>query len=732
MSVETSGARQRLPLLMGSLTLLIASAAPAEDAPSASESATQLEAVKITAEQGDATAYSVKDSAAATKLPLTLRDTPQSVTVVTRERLDDQNLQSLRDVLDNTVGVYSYAYDSERVVFTSRGFAIDTLLYDGVPAVTNLSTDSLDETLDTELYERIEIVRGATGLLSGAGNPAASVNLTRKHADARTLETSLGVEYGAWDHRRATVDVSTPLAADGKVRARVIGVLQDRESYQDLYSNDKKVFYGVIDADLTPQTRLSLGYDIQDYQADAVTWGSFPLFLADGTRADWKRSVTSATDWSFWDKRKQTLFAELKQQFDNGWMLRATLSHRTFDEDLALFYVYGFPDPDNGTGLLPYAYRDRSKVKENALDAYVSGPFEALGRRHELVAGLTAAKTKASEDEVPFDNALLPPVGNFFEWDGSYPEPDFGDFASIRDEDRRSEAIYAAARISLAESLKLIAGARHNRVRREFYYTYTGDAEFDYQHSKTVPYAGLIFDFSPQFSAFASYTGIFNPQNARTQSGRYLDPTTGKSLELGIKGEHFDGRFNTALTLFRTRQDDVAELLYDENGSEVWVEGYDGKLQASQALDGVRSRGVEFEAAGSPLPGWNLAFGWSRYLLEDADDNAVKPYIPRTLIRTFTSWTPRGSLANLTLGGGVNWQSHSQLDVQNSPTTMTTVRQGSVTLFSVLARYQLTPNFSVQINGANLLDKKYYVLDEYGNLYFGTPRNGSIGLRYTF
>ena len=68
------------------------------------------------------------DSASATKLPLSLRETPQSVTVVTRERLDDQNLQSLRDVLDDTPGVYSYAYDTERVLFTSRGFIIDNLL----------------------------------------------------------------------------------------------------------------------------------------------------------------------------------------------------------------------------------------------------------------------------------------------------------------------------------------------------------------------------------------------------------------------------------------------------------------------------------------------------------------------------------------------------------------------------------------------------------------------------
>lgn len=731
MSVDFTGSASCRYTLTAALILLGVSAAQAEDIPPPAETTTQLEAVKITAEQSDATAYAVKDSAAATKLPLTLRQTPQSVTVITRERLDDQNLQSLRDVLDNTTGVYSYAYDTERVVFTSRGFVIDNLLYDGVPAATNQSTDSIDETLDTELYERIEVIRGATGLLSGAGSPSASINLVRKHADARSLDTALGIEYGSWDNRRVTADVSTPLDRSGDVRARIIGVYQDRESFQDLYANEKKVFYGVIDADLTPKTRLSLGYDYQDYKADSNTWGSFPLFLGDGTRTDWPRSVTTATDWSYWDKRKQTAFAEIRHQFDNDWSLRSTLSYRKFNDDLALFYLEGFPDPVDGSSLAAYGYRDASDIKESALDLYASGPVEAFGRKHELVAGASVTRTKAGEDEAP--DPVMPDPGNFFDWDGSYPEPDFGDLSSIRDVDFKKNALYAAARVSLADPLKLIAGARFSTIKTDYFYTYTSGDAFNHEHTKTVPYAGLVYDFSRAFSAFASYTGIFNPQNARAQDGRYLDPVEGKSLEAGLKGEHFGGRLNTALTVFRTLQDNVSTPLLDENGDNVKVviNGNETMTDASYAVDGVRTRGFELEAAGSPLPGWNLSFGWSRYLLDDADHNAVKPYIPRTLLRVFTTWTPGGALARLTIGGGVNWQSDSNLDVY-APDGPVNIRQDSVTLLSALARYEVIDGLSVQLNAGNLLDKKYYVLDEYSNLYFGTPRNGSIGIRYEF
>lgn len=121
-----------------------------------------LQPITVSGQRDDG--YIARDTSAATGLTLTPRETPQSLTVITRERLDDQQLDSLREVLDRTPGIYSTAYDTERVVFYSRGFLVDTLLIDGIPATANFNTSSIDETLDTAFYEHIEIVRGA-GLL---------------------------------------------------------------------------------------------------------------------------------------------------------------------------------------------------------------------------------------------------------------------------------------------------------------------------------------------------------------------------------------------------------------------------------------------------------------------------------------------------------------------------------------------------------------------------------------
>lgn len=701
----------------------------APTAPASAEAAEVLAPIVVTGRRPDT--YTVQESASATKLDLSPRQTPQSLTVITRERLEDQAMTSLRQVLDNTPGIYSTAYDTERVLFFSRGFLVDTLMYDGVPATTNFNTGSIDETLDTALYERIEIVRGATGLMTGAGNPAASINLVRKHADSRTPTVSVDLTAGSWRQRRGELDATLPLTADGSVRARAVAVAEDRHSYQALYEKRTNVFYGIVDADLSPRTRVSLGFDRQDNRPRGNTWGSFPLFLADGTLADWPRSVTTATNWSFWDRKTQTVFGELRHVYDNGWSLRASLSRRRYTEDSALFYVYGFPDPVTGLGLEPYGYRSQGEITENALDVYASGPFTLFGRQHELVAGYNGSRTKNTGVvfEAP-DSADLAPTGNFFEWDGSYPRPAFAAEATpVSDIRTTQDGAYAAARLSIADDLKLIAGARYARWKIRSFYLYDDPVDSRYDYKKVIPYAGVVWDLLPQFSAFASYTSIFKPQSNRDAAGRYLDPIDGRSFELGLKGEHFDRRLNTALTLFETRQSNVAAPVIDPLTGEQ-IRRPDG-TPVSQAIDGTRTRGFELEVAGRVSAEVQASLGWTRYLMQDSDGQAVRTFVPGTLVRLFTTWEPRRWTERLKLGAGLNWQSATHTTV-GSPAGPTDLRQGSVAQVSLMARYAFSPNVSLQFNANNAFDRKFYVLDEFDNTFYGTPSNYTLTLRASF
>ena len=729
-------------ILLPSLAALgasLAMSAEAQTQPSGAETkvadspAGAAEKVEVTDRRGDG--YTVRELSSATGLVLSPRETPQSMTVITRERIDDQNLTSLRSVLDNTPGIFSNSYDTERVLFWSRGFLVDTLMYDSVPAIYSFTTSSIAEMIDSAPYERIEIVRGATGLLTGTGNPGASVNLVRKHADSRTPTATLDLSVGSWKNLRGVIDATTPLNAEGTIRARIVGVGETTESYQDLYNKNMVVGYAIIDADLSPATRVSLGFDYQNNRPRSNTWGSFPMFLSDGQRTDWPTSVTTSTDWAYWFRKTQTTFAEVQHDFDNGWSLKGSLSYRRFTEETQLFYMFGFPDPVTGLGLEAYAYRDQSTSTQGELDVQAVGPFELGGRQHQLVVGLNGSRTKldqtAQDPQVtdPVTGALQPPPGNFFQWDGSYPRPDFGPSYLVADTKIDQSAVYAAARFSLADPLKLIAGARYATWKVDSFYLYDVTPDSNFSKSKVIPYAGLVWDFLPQYSAFASYTGIYKAQSNRDLNGDYLDPVDGTSYEIGIKGEHFDRRLNTALTLFDTRQDNIATPLFNPDGTPVLRP--DGS-QAFAATDGVRSRGFELEVAGRVTPDVQLSFGWTYFAMHDAAGDNVRSFLPRTLVRLFGTWQPRQWLPNLTLGAGLNWQSGTSATVAAPGDTTARIDQGGLGVLSLMARYQFTPKLALQFNAENVLDKKYYVMDEFDNTSFGAPANYTLSMRVSY
>ena len=665
--------------------------------------------------------YTTDQTSATTRLPLTLQDTPQSISVITEQRIKDQNLTNLRDVLDNTTGVSSTAYDSERVVFWSRGFQIENMSYDGVPIASSLNISSADSSLDTSIYERVEVIRGATGLLSGAGSPSANINFVRKHADSRTAEADVSVSYGSWNTQRETVDASVPLNSSGSVRGRFVAAHEDGDSYLDRYHTQKNVAYGVIDADLDDNTTLSVGYDWQKTRPTGVTWGSYPVYDDAGGFIQWPRSFSPAADWTHWNNTTQTAFVDLKHSFDNGWQLHAMASHRKTDADSALFYVYGWPNRDTGEGITPYAYKSYQRGSQNNVDLYASGPFSAFGREHELVVGLTDSHYRTDYFDYPHGD--LPDVGNFLQWTGDYPYPDFSS-SSERVSIARTEqsGAYAAARLSLADPLKLIVGARYARWKND-----TNDSTAGIYHetaSKTIPYAGLIYDITPTYSAFVSYTQIFDPQNNRKEDGSFLEPVLGTSREVGVKGRHFDGALNTSLVFFETRQDHVADAL-----TGVYLP--DGITQAYRSVDGTKSRGYEFEASGVLSRDWNATLGWSHFNVKSPDGGALRPSLPRTLVRLFTSYTLPDAWSGLTVGGGVNWQGPSKayVDGASGPNIL---RQSSVTLVSAMARYAFNDRASVQFNGDNLLNKKYFVLDDSSDLYYAPGSTWTLSFNYKF
>ncbi|MBZ9613204.1 TonB-dependent siderophore receptor [Rheinheimera maricola] len=658
----------------------------------------------------------------ATGLGLTLLETPQSVSVMTAQRIKDLDISAIADAVLQTPGLSSKSFDSTRNTFSARGFDIDKFQLDGVPMAWSLAGDSGETITDVAIYERIEVVRGATGLLTGVGEPSASINLVRKHANARELSGNVNAGIGSWNKRFLTTDVTTPLTTDGNVRARIVAKKELIHSFRDLAQEDKTVLYGVLDADLSNSMTLSLGSSYQDNNPTASTWGALPPLFSDDTPTNWDRSTTTAANWTRWNSTSKNHFASLTQQFNNGWQLNVNLNHNKNTADTRLLYIYGAADQASGEGLFAWPYNSTGFSKQTSVDIQLQGSYSLQGREHEFVIG---ALDSRQQSEVQTYAALVwPGTGNFYQWDGSVPEPDWATTAEQAvDLDTDQRGFYAATRYAITEQLKLIAGGRYTEWQRAG--VNYGVAQ-DFGDDKFVPYVGLTYQAADNHMLYASHTEIFTPQNAYDRNGNFLDAIVGSNQEIGVKSSFLDGVLQTAFAVFRIEQDNLAQAdaAYNDPANNFFP---------SFAARGSESKGFELEVIGRVDDSWNISAGYSQFSAQDRNGVDINVNHPRKKLNLFSTYEFTDTLAGLTVGGGLSWESESYSDV--IPLLLTEqsyqVKQDSFVLANLMARYEINPQLSLQLNVHNLFDKTYFngLTQQYN---YGAPRNFSLGATWSF
>jgi len=668
----------------------------------------------------------VERNTAATGLDLTPRETPQSLTIITREQIDDQGAMTVADVLEYTTGLSVKRVDRGRNLLSARGFDITNFQLDGLPFATG--NVGLEET-STAIYDRIEVIRGATGLLQGAGEPSASVNMVRKRADARDLTGEMTLEAGSWDHFSGMIDVGTPLTADGSVRARFVAQADTQDAFIDLESSKGLTLYGTISADLGPGTLLRAGANYERTERDGVMWTQLPYWYADGTPADWPRKKTTGADWNAWDTVEQTAFVSLEQDLGSGWQLRGDVSYYRQTEDSKLIWLWGNPDHETGLGMEVWPYWYLSKPKQWSSNLQVKGDYTLFGRRQELVVGAMYSHQKTGwTNRDPLDGTVAA-VGDFSAWDGSYPEPEWGPRYRMSGYGTTEQtAAYAVTRLQITDPLKVIVGGRLSSwTRNEEEALYTPEPYRIKHGSVLTPYAGLILDVTDQLSAYVSYTSIFNPQTARDRNGNYLDPLEGDNYEAGLKADMMDGRLRASAAVFRIEQSNFA---VPDDGH--FVPGTTDI--ASRPAQGVVSKGYEIEMQGEVLPAWDISVGWTHFKAQDPDGIDVQAHQPRSVFRMATRYDFSGALDRFSLGGSLRWESRPPQTAANPFTgVIEPVGQKAYALVNLMAMYDLTEQLALQINVDNVFDQTYYNTNSwFGGYIYGEPRNARVTLRYGF
>lgn len=671
--------------------------------------------------------YSVKTTTAGTKMQMVQRDIPQSVSIISEQRMQDQQLQTLGDVMDSTTGISRSQADSDRNSYYSRGFEIDNYMVDGIPTYFESRWNLGDALSDTALYERVEVVRGANGLMTGTGNPSASINMIRKHATSREFTGNVSAEYGSWNKQRYVTDLQSPLTEDGNVRARVVAGYQNNDSWLDRYNSDKTFFSGILDADLGSATSLSAGYEYQRINVDSPTWGGLPRWNTDGSSRQYDRAHSTAPDWAYNDKESNKVFMTLKQRFADTWQATLNATHTEIKFDSKTMYIDAYVDKNTGMLVGPYGNYgpgfdyvggtgwNSGKRKVDALDLFADGSYDLFGRQHNMMIGGSYSKQN-NRYFSSWANVFPDEVGSFNNFDSAtFPETNWNPQSLAQDDTTRMKSLYAATRVTLADPLHLILGARYTNWSID-------TLSYTMEKNHTTPYAGLVYDINDNWSTYASYTSIFQPQNVRDSSGKYLTPITGNNYELGLKSDWMDSRLTTTLSVFRIEQDNLGQ----STGNP--IPGSAGDIAYTTA-DGTVSKGVEFEINGALTDNWQMTFGATRFVAEDNEGNAVNPNLPRTSVKLFTRYR-LPAMPELTVGGGVNWQNRVYKDTV-TPFGTFRAEQGSYALVDLFTRYQVTKNFSVQGNLNNLFDKTYDTNID-GSIVYGEPRNVSVTASYQF
>ncbi|MEH6349017.1 TonB-dependent siderophore receptor [Pseudomonas sp. 3JA] len=672
-----------------------------------------------------------------TKVPLRLREVPQTINVIGQERIQKQNLYTLEDALGKVGGVTVQRIDASRLSFFSRGFEMTSLQLDGTPTTMD---NRVFLSPDLTMYDRVEVLKGPSGSLTGAGGPGGSINLIRKRPLAEAA-ASAEISAGSWDDYRGMVDVTGPLTESGNVRGRLVLSEHDEGYYYDSGGKrESNQVYGIVDIDLTPDTVWTIGASNQNTDIRGAQ-RSLPAYRYTNSAGEAAMSLPNASrknfygeDWNrdyFWST---AVFTELEHQLGDGWKTRLSLRHADNNYDLTQAYARnggGIDPADNLVSMnsIMFDYRE----KQDEADVYVDGPFNFLGREHTVLVGANYSRSEFASNGGYFSNFL----GDV---DLVNPQPDFA-YPAFPDSDKlptsvantRAKALYSNMRLSLSDPLTLVLGGRVTwlEMHRSQHQPEAGspsEKSGDSVSQKFTPFYGLIYDLNDNYSVYANYSGVFQPQAVSNLdiNNNIIKPLEGKQHELGIKGEFLDGALNASLAAFQIEEENRA--IPDMN---------DPNARAVVASGKARTRGFEAELSGQMTPDWFLSANFTHtYKRYDSPNEQLQTYLPKNMLRVWSLYKLPGELEKWSVQGGVSVvsETYNKLDVPGIGMNGTKLRQGGYALYDAGIGYQITQNFSADLLGTNLTDKKYFQrinTFQDGNI-FGDPRAVSMTLRAKF
>lgn len=654
--------------------------------------------------------YSSFAATVGTKIPASLREIPQSVSIITNQQVKDRNVDTFDQLARKTPGLRVLSNDDGRSSVYVRGYEYSEYNIDGLPA----QMQSINGTLPNLFaFDRVEVMRGPSGLFDSSGEMGGIVNLVCKRP-AKAFQGHAAAGFGTHKQYKAEADVSGSLNSDGSVRGRVMAQTVGASPRPAEKNNRHETFYAAADWDINPDTVLGAGYLYQ--QRHLAPYNGLPAD-ANNKLPSLPQHVFVGADWNRFKMNSHDVFADLKHYFGNGGYGKVGM--RYSDRKADSNYTFAGSKLNNAGQADVAGLGTDIKQKAFAVDASYSRPFALGNTANEFVIGADYNRFRSTNEQgrstvannIALDSFHSTPYVSLMQ---NARAGAHGYKHTLDTENLDKLGVYGKSVFHPVDRLSLIGGWRLGHYKIE-----SGDGKTLHKASRTkfTGYAGAVYDLNDNNSLYLSLSQLYTPQTSLGTDGKLLKPRQGNQFEVGYKGSHMDDRLNTRVSFYRMKDKNAAAPLNPNN-----------KKTRYAALGKRVMEGVETEISGAVTPKWQIHAGYS-YLhsqiktASNSRDDGIFLLMPK---HSANLWTTYQVTPELTIGGGVN--------AMSGITSSAGMHAGGYATFDAMAAYRFTPKLKLQINADNIFNRHYYARVGGANTFNipGSERSLTANLRYSF
>ncbi len=568
-------------------------------------SSTTLATIKIKAQQASDQTYKVDSSSSATRSEIALKDTPQSVSVVTQKVIEDIGATRLIEALDLAGGVTrANNFGGQGLTgFNVRGFTSGEFYRNGFPI-----NRGYPNAPDSNTIERIDVLRGPSSSLYGRGDPGGTFNLISKTPKSEQ-QTTLDAQLNSEGLYRTTVDTTGTVPNAENIGYRLNVIAEGGDSYRDHVESKRYGIAPVIQWQASDMTKVTFEADILRNQ--------HPLDRGQ-TRYAGQKSFISSPDTYLWETGKDNNrlyndnnMAQLRVEHElgNDWKLNAGVQYLNGK-------LHGYAVEANGiqndgeTLSRNYNYREL-KWQDTDAQINLTGKFQFLGLANTLVTGL-------EYENYDYKSYIIRSSGDV----GSYPiniyNPVLGqplpELYRVTTHDRenlKTTALFLQDQVDLNERLSALLGLRFEHYEHDYKNLLPNTANWNTSHNAFIPRLGLVYKASDDLSIYSNAAKSFKPNTGASRNGDGFDPEEGLAYELGFKWQALDNMLSIDSAIFYANKENVLTL---DPVDSVY------KVAAGE----VRSRGIELNIAGQITPAWKIIGGYVYTDAEVTKDNSLQ------------------------------------------------------------------------------------------------------------